>query len=470
MNNAETLTPSPIWDRAKPSGPDARVKITEACARMVAREAYFWAWPMLNIYNKRLAFGQAPEPGLLDGILPFAPVNRLSMLTDYIDPAERAVACPNQDVAYGGGPLGLDVSPVVIQVPEFGDRFWVYQVVDLRTDSFASLGKMYGTTPGFYLLVGPNWHGDIPKGITRVFRSTTNTGFVGPRLFIDDTAEDKQAAQAAISGIDMYPLGEFDGTTKRHDWSKLPKFPSPGSGGGAETKWVFPDKLIEQLPLVLADAPPLPGEEARYAQTLAVVEAAKRDPALKEAAIDEATKTEKEMVTPLLQFRNWGLELPFNWSTTSNNAAFGTDTFTRTAVAKSNILVNAPLETKYFYQDLDASGARLNSANRYTVTFAKDQTPPVNGFWSLTLYDVEHFFAPNELKRYSVGTKNKTLVTNAEGSLTIYVQADPPSEAQRANWLPAPKNSDFSLYIRAYWPKTAIIDGSWTPPAVMKTN
>jgi hypothetical protein len=470
MSQPQTLAPSPAWERAMPPGPDARVKITEPYARMVAREAYFWAWPMLNIYNKRLGFGSAPEPGLLVGILPFAPVNRLAMLTDYIDPAERAVACPNQDVAYGGGPLALDVSPVVMQVPDFGARFWVYQVVDLRTDSFASLGKMYGTTPGFYLLVGPDWHGDIPKGIARVFRSTTNTGFVAPRVFVDDTAEDKQAAQAAISGIDMYPLAEFDGTMKRHDWSKLPKFPSPGSGAGAETKWVFPDKLIEQLPIVLADAPPFPGEEARYAQMLAVVAAAKDDPALKNAVIDEATKTESEMVTPLLQFRNWGLQLPFNWSTTSNNAAFGTDTFTRTAVAKSNILVNAPLETKYFYQDLDASGARLNSANRYTVTFAKDQTPPVDGFWSLTLYNGEHFFAPNDLKRYSVGTKNKTLVANPDGSLTIYVQADPPAEAQRANWLPAPKGADFSLYMRAYWPKTAIIDGSWTPPAVMKGN
>jgi hypothetical protein len=173
---------------------------------------------------------------------------------------------------------------------------------------------------------------------------------------------------------------------------------------------------------------------------------------------------------PLLQFRNWGLQLPYNWSTTSNNAAFGTDYFTRTEVAKSNIPVNAPLETKYIYQDLDSDGARLNSANRYTVTFAKDQTPPVDGFWSLTLYDEEHFFAPNDFKCYSVGTKNKTLVANADGSLGIYVQADPPPDAQRANWLPAPKGSDFSLYLRAYWPKTAIIDGSWTPPAVMKAN
>lgn len=231
-----------------------------------------------------------------------------------------------------------------------------------------------------------------------------------------------------------------------------------------------PGDVLRPVALILADAPPLPGEEARYAQMLAVVEATKRDDALKQAVIDEATKTEAEMVTPLLRFRNWGLQLPYNWSTTSNNAAFGTDTFTRTAVAKSNILVNAPLETKYFYQDLDVSGARLNSANGYTVTFAKGQTPPVDGFWSLTLYDVEHFFAPNDLKRYSLGTKNKTLVANADGSLTIYVQADPPPEDKRANWLPAPKDAEFSLYLRAYWPKTAIIDGSWTPPAVQRMS
>ncbi len=101
-----------------------------------------------------------------------------------------------------------------------------------------------------------------------------------------------------------------------------------------------------------------------------------------------------------------------------------------------------------------------------SVNFPKDQTPPVDGFWSLTLYDEHHFFVPNDIKRYSLGTKNKTLKTNPDGSLTIYVQADPPPEAQRSNWLPAPKSADFSLFIRAYWPRTPIIDGSWTPPPV----
>lgn len=129
----QSLQPSPGWDNALPRGPDARVKATEAYDALVARDAYFWAWPMVNIYNRRLAFKDVPEMAM-SGPVPVAPLDRLAMLTDYIEPEERIVACPNQDVVYGAGSLALDLSPVVIQVPDFGDRFWVYQVVDDRTD------------------------------------------------------------------------------------------------------------------------------------------------------------------------------------------------------------------------------------------------------------------------------------------------------------------------------------------------
>jgi hypothetical protein len=450
-------------------GPLPGTRITEAYARMVARDAYFWAWPMANIYNKRLAFGKAPEPGLLGGVLPFAPLNRIAMLTDYIDPAERAVACPNQDVVYGGGPLALDVSPVVVQVPDFGSRFWVYQIVDLRTDSFADLGAMYGTKPGFYLLVGPTWKGVVPAGITKVFSSGTNTGFFAPRAFQDDTPEDKRAIQDVINLINAYPLAEFDGKMKKRDWSKLPHFPQPGSGGD-ETKWVFPETFFDQLPLLLDDATPLAGEEPRYATLRQLLAAAQKDPTLKKALIEEATNADKNVVSPLLQFRSFGMPLPYNWTTQNNGAQFGTDYFMRTAVAKSNILVNKPAETKYFYQDLDASGERLNGGKRYAVTFGKGE-PAVKGFWSLTLYDRYHFFSPNSIKRYSVGTKNKDLKPNADGTLTILVQADAPTDpVKRANWLPAPQGDDFSLFIRAYWPAPAVVEGRWTPPAVQSDS
>nr|WP_254073297.1 DUF1214 domain-containing protein [Acidisphaera sp. S103] len=109
-------------------------------------------------------------------------------------------------------------------------------------------------------------------------------------------------------------------------------------------------------------------------------------------------------------------------------------------------------------------------ANRYTVIFAKDATPPVNGFLLLLIYNEHHFFIKNAINRFSVGTKNKDLQLAADGSLTAYVQSDPPTDpAQRANWLPAPKG-DFSLYVRAYWPKSEITDGSWTPPPVIRES
>jgi len=463
VNLAPTAQSQPV------PAPDTRVKITEDYARLVARDAFLWAWPMVNVYNRRLAFKDLPHAGLMGGIVPVGPPNRMAMLTDYVQPEERLVACPNQDVVYGFGLLALDQSPVVIQVPNFGDRFWVYQIVDLRTDSFADMGKMYGTKPGFYLLVGPNWNGKVPKGITKVFRAKTNTGVVIPRVFQDDTAEDKKAVQSVIDGVDLYPLAEFDGKVKRRDWSKQPNFPSQ-SQGAAETNWVPPEKIFDVLPAVLKDAPPLPGESARYAQVLAVIDAANKDPDLKKAMIEEAAQADTKLIGPMFEFRNWGIQLPNHWSTVDNGAAFGTDYFSRTAVAKSNIFVNKQNETKYFYQDLDASGGRLNGSNRYTVTFAKGQFPPVRGFWSLTLYNQHHFFSPNELKRYSLGTKNKTLKTNPDGSLTIYVQSDAPTDDRRSNWLPSPKDADFSLYVRSYWPETAITTGKWTPPAVVKAN
>lgn len=447
-------------------GPTLGTRFTEQYARLVARDTYFWAWALSNVYNRRRLFANFKEPGRLGGVLPAAPPNRITMLRDYIKPEQRDVCCPNQDVVYGAGPLAFDLDAVVVQVPDMGKRFFVYQVVDVRTDSFANLGKMYGSKPGFYLLVGPNWKGRTPKGINEVFRSTTDTGFICPRLFLDNTDADRKAIQPLISQVDVYPLSEFDGTMKVRDWSRIPDFPAPPpTPGGGESPKVHPETFFDDLSLLFRDAPPLPGEEVRYAEALALVDAAAKDPKLKAAIIDEAKRAQEELVEPLLQFRNYGTPLPANWTTTNNGAAFGTDYFTRTAVARSNIFVNKPNEAKYFYLDLDLTGARLNGRNRYAVTFAKGE-PPVKGFWSLTLYDEQHFFAPNEINRYSVGTKNKDMKLNADGSVTIYVQADAPAE--RTNWLPAPKGADFSLYLRTYWGEQSVLDGSWTPPAVEK--
>ncbi len=447
-----------------PRGPAPGSRLSPEFVREIGRFAYFWAWPLVNIYTRFTALKRVWRPILIGGIAPVAPINHLAMLHDYVGPRQRYITCPSQDLIYGFGILDLGREPVVVQVPDFGARFWVYQATDLRTDGFAELGSMYGTKPGFYLLVGPDWQGKEPLGITATFRAATNIGTIVPRVFQADTKADNAAVQPLVQRIAAYPLSEFDGTVKVRDWSNLPSIPWLKLGS-SEWKWVEPRRFFDVLGEVLDACPPLPGEEALYAQVRAVLAAAAADPALHRVLTEAAAEADATLVAPLLEFRNFGIPLPHHWTTVINSAEFGADYYTRTAVAKSNILINRARETRYFYQDFDAEGERLTGARRYTVTFG--ETPPVEGFWSITLYDEHHFFAPNALERFSLGTKSQDLRFEPDGSLVVYVQSDRPAEDRLGNWLPAPRGP-FSLYIRAYWPLPAIQEGRWTPPPVVR--
>lgn len=433
--------------------------------RATAREAYMWGWPLVYMHNCRRSFERTPMIGRSGG-MPVAPVNELCMLTDFIQPKLNNIACPNQDVVYGFGVFDLDRDAVVVQVPDFGDRFWLFQMGDQRTDGFAEVGKMYGTKPGMYLVVGPNWNGTVPPGIAGVWHCPTRTGFCLPRVFLADTAADRAALQPVINGIMAYPLAAYTGAMKTYDWSKTRWLPRFSNGGSQRSKWVVPESFFDDLSEVLIEVSPLAGEEALYDRLRAMTALAKTDAAVMDLIVQTAVETEAELVAPLFEFRNFGTRLAHNWTTIANGAAFGTDYLTRTAVAKSNIFVNRNTEAKYYYQDLDNAGLRLNGSRGYAITFAAGQLPPTRGFWSLTLYDGEHKFHQNELDRHSLGTKNDTLKYNADGSLTIYVQSTPPSDELRSNWLPAP-TGEFSLYLRAYWPEVAATSGAWTPPPVV---
>ena len=455
-----------------PAGPVAGTHLPEAYVRDLARIAYLWGWPMVNMHNRQLVFSKVPENGLGDGVLPVGPLNSLTMLTDYIKPEERAVATPNQDVVYGFGLLSLEKEPVVFQVPDFGDRFWVYQLGNQRTDTIGGMGKLYGSKPGFYMVVGPDWKGKVPAGIEGVYRSPTNLSYIIPRAFLDDTKEDRAAIQPIISQIMSYPLSEFDGAMKTKDWSKIPTLADPAGGqqgGGSETQWVKPEAFFDELPAILKEVPPQPGEEALYAWFGSLLEAASKNPdiaaTLKQAAVD----TDKELMTQIHSYSYAGVPVGNGWVAPMNGAEFGTDYFTRAAAAKANIFVNPRREAAYFGQEYDSGKKRLNGTSAYSITFPKGELPPVEGFWSLTLYDADHFFAPNEINRFSLGTKNKDLVYGSDGSLTIYVQHKQPDNDKVANWLPAPEG-EFELFIRAYSPKAEIMDNKWSPPPVVKTN
>jgi hypothetical protein len=460
------VLPVPDVDQRNPTlpgGPAPGSRLGADFVRAVGRFAYLWAWPMVNVYSRYTSMRRVWRPILIGGIAPAAPINHVAMLHDYIGPRQRYITCPSQDLIYGFGILDLGREPVVVQVPDFGQRFWVYQATDIRTDAFAELGAMYGTKAGFYLLAGPGWRGTQPAGIAATFRAPTNIGTIIPRVFQEDTRADNEALQPLIQKIAAYPLSEFDGAVKWRDWSTIPWIPWIKLGD-QEWQWVEPQRFFDVLPEVIDACPPLQGEEAIYALIRSVLEAATADRSLRKVLAEAATEADATLIAPLLEFRNFGIPLAHHWTTVVNSAEFGTDYYARTAVAKSNTFVNRPRETRYFYQDLDENGARLSGARKYVVRFG--ELPPVRGFWSMTLYDQNHFFAPNALDRFSLGTKSKQLRFEADGSLIVYVQKDRPSEDKLSNWLPAPPGP-FSLYIRAYWPLPETQEGRWTPPPVV---
>src|SRR5271169_4148828 len=275
------------------------------------------------------------------------------------------------------------------------------------------------------------------------------------------------AVQKVLNEMVFYPLSKYDGKMKIKDWSKLPHLPAPKSDGKGETKWVKPEAYYQELPLILNEVPPLPGEEALYGWIQSVWDAASKDPETRQALTDSFIAADKELIALLFSFRYNGRAIGRGWTAPKNASEWGTDYLNRTAISKSSMFQNTPEETQYQFKETDSTGQTLNGNNQYTITFPKGKLPPVKGFWSLTLYNEYHFFFPNPLNCFSLGTKNKSLQYGADGSLTLYLGIKSPGKDKETNWIPAPA-TPFSLLLRNYWPEQSILDGTWLPPDVEK--
>jgi hypothetical protein len=427
---------------------------TKEYVQMVGRMAYIWGWPLAVQINQRATHADVKEPMMVNGI-GVAPVNHLVMWHDYVDPRERHLGDPNQDVLYGLSYLDLGKEPVVVQVPEFGDPYWVIEVEDARADEFSKLGKQYGTKAGFYLIAGPNWQGATPDGIAGVLRSSTNGAISFPRIFMADSAEDRKAIQPLINQILFYRLSAFDGKMKTKDWSEIPevkKEGKPAKYSNTQPPWVDPETFFEQLPKIMKEVPPLPGEEKLYEWIKSVLEAAAKDPEVMKTLRETAFAADKELIQPMTKWRYSGQPAGNGWTAPKNLGAFGTDYIHRAGMMYAGPYDGRVKEVTYFFTDNDSELRQLNGTSLYAVSFPKGQLPPLKGFWSLTLYDPEDFFYANDLKRYSIGTKNeKTLKYDADGGLTLYLGNKSPGKDKESNWIPAPA-AEFSLWLRAYWP------------------
>ena len=197
--------------------------------------------------------------------------------------------------------------------------------------------------------------------------------------FAYSSAPDRKAILPVLSQINVYPLSQFDGKMKIKNWTELPHYPAQKPTGGAEIQWVNPDTYFDELPALMKAVPPLPGEESLYEWISSVLEAADKDPTVKQTLKETAVASEKEMLPTLLQWRHNGRSAGNGWNTPVNSAEWGTDYLNRTATARSNIYENRPRETKYIYTDNDNQGQQLDGHNTYTITFPRGKRHRARG-------------------------------------------------------------------------------------------
>jgi hypothetical protein len=379
----------------------------------------------------------------------------------------------NVDTLYSSAFLDLSSEPLVLSVPDTGGRYYLLPLLDAWTNVFATPGaRTTGTKAGDFAITGPNWTGALPAGM-REIKSPTNTVWILGRTQTNGP-EDYPAVHTVQAGFKLVPLSLFgkpyaapDGLVDPNADMKTPPVEQLQKMTGVEFLTTLA-RLLKSNPPPAADQPIL----AKLA-TIGVIpgqdfDPSRLDPAIAKglegvvsSAIATLQKEAKQMGTDVNGWRIPKMDI----------GAFGTDYDTRAFIALIAFGANLPADSLYPTSFVDAEGKPLNGANRYTLHFDAGLTPPVNAFWSVTMYDPQSFFVDNPINRYAISSW-MPLHHNGDGSLDICIQHDSPGADKEANWLPAP-DSGFNITLRMYWPKDetpSIIDGSWKPPAVKKVR
>ena len=334
----------------------------------------------------------------------------------------------------------------------------------------------YGTPPGYQLVVGPGWQGPLPPGINGLCQSDTDLVFVIPRILTNGTQPDLDSILPLLNQICAYPFdtNTFDPTKPQTRlWQNLQNDDYPLLlGGPTEPRCVKPETFLTELRDALAGIPVRPGEQTYYD----LCDELSRRIVLRPEIIHNF-RIEEAMIGGMMQWSANGKSLANGWFTSVGAATWDVPDYqARTATAKSNMFENRATETKYFYTDTESGsdpsqppGDPLFGSNQYVITFAKDHLLKGHfnqAFWSITVYNENHFFYDNTDNRYSLGSNNEaSFVYEADGSLRLYVGPIAPPGLEK-QWLPAPQGGQFSLYIRVYWPDDFILNDQWQPPQV----
>jgi hypothetical protein len=444
--------------------------LTPAEAIEIATDAYIYGYSLITTEVTRVQMSNIAK---FEGSMR-APTGQFANIKRYPPANFRGVSAPNADTLYSVAWLDLS-EPIVFSHPDMGKRFYLFEMTDLWMTDFDSPGtRTTGEKTASYLITGPGWSGTVPAGLKQIKCATRYMCILG-RTYADGTEKDYRAVNALQAQYKLVPLSAYG---KHFVYKAPPVNPNPGfsmtdapqdviNGMDTPTYFNMMTKLIGgAAPPAPADAPML----ARIAKIGLVpgqpFDMSKLDPALQAAIKDinpVAMKVIRENKNSLGRMVN-------GWVVTKDLGVYGTNYIKRAVVAAFGWPANLQEDAVYPYTMIDSKGQLLTGANSYTLRFARGETPPVRGFWSITMYKVEPngwWFVPNALDKFTVSPRNK-LKYNHDGSLTLYFQHESPGRDRQANWLPAP-TGEFIPMLRMYWPKEtppSILDNTWSPPAV----
>ena len=433
----------------------------------LAMDAYIYGYPLVTMeMTRRVMTNVATTQGSR------GPMGQLIKAREYPNASFRDVTAPNADTLYTTAWIDVEAEPWVLSIPDMKDRYFLFPMLDGWTTVFQVPGKRTtGTASQTYAITGPNWKGTLPAGV-KEYKSSTSIVWILGRIYCTGTPEDYKAVHALQDQCQLVPLSAYGKPYTPPEGKVDPSIdlqnPVRDQVNRMDAKEYFTllAQLMKANPPTAADAPALkkfakiglvPGEDFDAGKLKA--DLIKRIP---QVAFDRI----------MLQFKtNEAVQHINGWSFTTKTGIYGTDYLMRALVTAIGLGANRPQDAVYPVSQKDVDGDDYEGSKKYVIRFDKGQTPPVEGFWSVTMYDSHFFFVANPIKRFSISPR-QSLKANPDGSIDIYVQKDSPGAEWENNWLPAP-GGKFVLMLRMYWPNESdpsILDGSWAIPKVKKAT
>ena len=442
---------------------NAQSALTEQEAQSIAVDAYVYFYPLLSMDVSRKQF--------TNGTSDFkSPMNTFMNVPAYPPADFKGVVRSNFDTLYSASWLDMTKEPVVISAPDTDGRYYLLPMLDMWTDVFASPGwRTTGTKAGNFLVTPPGWTGTVPNGMTRINAPTPYVWLIGRTK--TDGPSDYEAVRKIQSGYKVTLLSEYGKAPKplefkpdpSVDMKTPPKVQVDTMSAGKY--FAYAAELLKQHPPHITDEPILARMKKIGIEVGKSFDISKLDPAVQKALESAPQAGQKLMLWKLPTLAR----VVNGWSmNTDTVGVYGNYYLKRAILSQQGLGANVVEDAVYPLNLGDETGKPLEGANKYTITFDKGAAPPVNAFWSITLYDQEGFQVGNVLNRFAVSSW-MPFKYNADGSLDLYFQNESPGKDLEANWLPAPKGL-FNLTMRLYAPKSDALTGRWNPPAVTKVQ